>query len=542
MRNRWKRIIFILIFGVFLFLGSLENTEHGFLEQQDYADISWYSDIDVWKPPVWDTTEGTITGDISKKLGVQIELEIPDKNADNQLKWMLINDELPDVISVVDETTENQLATSGKVWRIDEFFEKYKPDSHFLKTYPEDIKQVAVKRNGGWYAIASHIISEDACKEWKPSEQYWIDRRLYGDNSEIIWNRKLLDQLGISIEEVHTEEGIYAALEKAKKADITVNGEAVIPFLLDGKDYYETAFRLLMESFGAEYINDKSEYTDCVLQPETKDALKFLNTIYLNGYMNASDFTLESAQVKELCNSGRVLCFVGNIADLAATEDEWASAGAVLSSSGKHPVHGKNNAATAGWIKTFISKDCKNPEKVAEWIDYMTSDEGMQFWFFGYEGSDYTVGEDGLIYRTKQGVQAEVDYSETGVGAWWPFSNTAWARSVMTGDDEKKYGNLQNAYGKDTNTIQYNSALLGFPKDIFPAGTHELQMEQDIDAWKKEQVLAVILAKDEETFESEYKKLIDGLYERGIRQIDSIKNRAYQNNCKEAGESLVKIN
>ena len=51
-----------------------------------------------------------------------------------------------------------------------------------------------------------------------------------------------------------------------------------------------------------------------------------------------------------------------------------------------------------------------------------------------------------------------------------------------------------------------------------------------------------ILAKDEETFESEYKKLIDGLNERGIHQIDSIKNRAYQNNCKEAGESIVKIN
>ena len=112
----------------------------------------------------------------------------------------------------------------------------------------------------------------------------------------------------------------------------------------------------------------------------------------------------------------------------------------------------------------------------------------------------------------------------------------------MTGDDEKKYGNLQNAYGKDANTIRYNSALLSFPKDIFPAGTHELQMEQNIDAWKREQVLAVILAKDEETFESEYNKLIEGLYAKGIRQIDSIKNRAYQDNCKEAGESLVKIN
>ena len=82
-------------------------------------------------------------------------------------------------------------------------------------------------------------MSEDARKEWKQADQYWIDRVLYGDNSEVIWNKALLEQLGISIEEVHTEEEIYSALEKVKNAGITVKGESVIPLLLDGKDYYD---------------------------------------------------------------------------------------------------------------------------------------------------------------------------------------------------------------------------------------------------------------------------------------------------------------
>lgn len=50
-------------------VGEFPKYKACFLEQHDYADISWSSDVEVWNPPAWDTTEGNITGDIKKNLG-----------------------------------------------------------------------------------------------------------------------------------------------------------------------------------------------------------------------------------------------------------------------------------------------------------------------------------------------------------------------------------------------------------------------------------------------------------------------------------------
>lgn len=112
----------------------------------DYTKITLYSDVSFWEPPLWDTTEGTVTGDISAKTGVTVDVEVPTQEADTRLKLKIIDDELPDVMAVTDETTINQLITSGKVFRMDEFFETYKPDSHILKQFPEDVKKELIKR------------------------------------------------------------------------------------------------------------------------------------------------------------------------------------------------------------------------------------------------------------------------------------------------------------------------------------------------------------------------------------------------------------
>ena len=55
-------------------------------------------------------------------------------------------------------------------------------------------------------------------------------------------------------------------------------------------------------------------------------------------------------------------------------------------------------------MQTFISKTAKNPERIAKWLDYMTSNEGIAAPLFGFEGKDYTL-KDGLVVRTEQGVR-----------------------------------------------------------------------------------------------------------------------------------------
>ena len=93
------------------------------------------------------------------------------------------------------------------MWDLEEFFKTYLPDSHILKDFPEDVKQMLKERDGGWYAWPSHIDSDDAREQWPPTAQCYADEENYLWNCGIIWNKKLLDQLGISIKNLRTKIG-----------------------------------------------------------------------------------------------------------------------------------------------------------------------------------------------------------------------------------------------------------------------------------------------------------------------------------------------
>lgn len=503
-----------------------------------YARASLFCDVSWWEIPVWQVDTGTITGDISERTGLALDIIEPTQKADTQLKLMLLNDELPDIISVTDSITISQLVTSGKVWRLDEFLETYQPDSHLLRDFPEDVKRELVKRDGGWYAYPSHINSTDARQKWKTAP-YMEQVILNDDNNAIMWNRKLLDQLGLSVENLQTQEAVFAAFETAleKGGDM-----GVIPLLVDGKNYQDPTLKFLEGTFGAEWIDDEGNYMDILLQPQSRYALAFLNTAVRRSYMQPEQLTLETLEVQELMKSGKVLCFIGNVVNTDVDFADWVSSGVILSPDGSTPVAGKNMRATTGWIQTFIAKDCKNPEKIAVFLDYMTSEEGLVFWNYGYEGTDYYVGEDGYYYRIN--ADATREYMKTGMTAWWMFSNTAWERSVSAeqNGNKKNEHSITTAYNMHEKTVQYDYSLLLMPVDLIPKESEEGRIEKEIDEWKSAQILRVVLAESESAFEAEYGTLINGLYDRGITQLDQRKNEGYQQNCMEYGSRLDKIN
>ncbi len=524
-----------------IFLNALFLSACGGRQQQETeasARASLFCDVSWWETPSWREEEGTITGDISRKTGLALDIIEPTQRADTQLKIMLLNDELPDIISVTDSITISQLVTSGKVWRLDEFLTAYLPDSHLLQDFPEDVKQELVKRDGGWYAFPSHMNSTDARQKWE-TVPYMEQVVLHNDNNAIMWNRNLLRKLGLSIENLQTQEEVFAAFETALEKGKDME---IIPLLVDGKNYQDPTLKFLEGTFGAEWIDDEGNYTDILLQPQSKNALAFLNTAVRRSYMQPPQLTMETPEVQKLMQSGKVLCFIGNVANADVDYADWVSSGVILSPDGSTPVAGKNMRATTGWISTFIAKDCENPKEIAVFLDYMTSEEGLTFWNYGYEGVDYYVGEDGYYYRKDINVSQE--YMKTGMTAWWMFANTAWERSVSAeqNDNKQNESSITTAYSMHEKTVQYDSSLLLMPVDLIPTESEEGRIEKEIDEWKSAQILKTVLAESESAFDGEYEKLLKGLYDRGIVQLDRRKNEGYRQNCAEYGNRIEKIN
>lgn len=299
-------------------------------EPVDYASL--YCDVDFWNPMEWSTEENTITGDITKKTGLALEITVPSQEADKKLSLMMLNDEMPDIISVTDSTVISQLTSSGKVWKLEEFLETYCPDSHILENFPQDVKQELIIRDGDWYAYPSHINSAGAAEIWKPSSQFYVDYNTYNHNYVIMWNRKLLERLGISEDELHSEKQVLTALEKASVSGLKVKRNNIIPLMVDGSSYMETTLGFLQSTFGAQYLDDEGNYQDIMLHAGTKQALRFLYIGLKESYIPLNTLTISNDRVKEYIAGGRVLCFIGNAANAGFDGEDWISSGAIVSS------------------------------------------------------------------------------------------------------------------------------------------------------------------------------------------------------------------
>lgn len=512
----------------------------------------WFSSIDFWNPPTtWSTDPNTVQGAITEKTGLTFEFNIPAQDGDTKLNLMLVSsgEAFPDVITITNDVLGKKLIEAGKVWELDEFLKKYDPGSHLLTDFPADVKETIIERDGGFYAFPSHIDSEDARKQYPPSGQFYIDLVDYGSNNAIVVNENLLKEAGLTLEDIKTEKGLLAAYQKVKDMNLKVNGAPVIPLLVDGKSYQDSTLAFLQDSFGAMPVDKNGNYRDELLAPETKEALNFLYKANKAGYFEPGQMTVDNAAVKADMASGRVFTFMGNSANTSfQLNNYWTSSGPVLSDAGTKPVLGKSKRAGGGWMKTFISKSAKEPEKLAKWLSYMSSKEGMLMHIYGFEGVDYKLDGEGHVVKTEKGIKDAAEYMTTGLSAFWPFHHTSFSFGTQQPPNEETdlqavtANRVQSTYGKSPETVIYNNSPLGLPGDLFPADSKFANDELQIKTYKEAQIAKIILAKDDTEFNKLYDEMIAQLKKLGIEALDTERNKYVQEKKKEYGIEVNGVN
>lgn len=513
--------------------------------------VSWFSGVSTWTPPMpWSTDPQTVQGAISEQTGLAFDFEIPVQDGDTKLSLMLVSgQQLPDVMTTTNLVLAEKLGRSGKVWNLEELLRKYDPKSHLLDGFPEDIKQAVSERDGGWFAFPSHNSSPDARKRYPPSDSYYVDGIKYRNNFGMMINRRILDELGLRLEDVGTEAGLMEAYRQIQLKGLTVNGEPVIPLQIDGGLYQTTTLVTLQDMFGAMPVDRNGMYRNRILAPETQYALRFLNRSVQAGYMAPTQMTMDPTSVKEAVTSGKVFSFIGNTANTGLERmDYWVSPGPLLSSEGTRPVLWKRRSVGTGWMQTFIAKTARHPEKLAGWLSYMTSEEGMLLHYFGFEGRHYTLNDRGLLVQTEEGIQAQADHTANGVGIFWPFANISWHDSVKQAPSEAMGGNewavmeVQTAFGKSEHTVNYDTTPLTLPPDFISSRKEWVAIEERINVFKKTQIAKIIMAENDETFIRLYEAMIAGMKRLGSEQLDAAVNEQIQKQMDATGIYVKGVN
>lgn len=487
--------------------------------------LTWFSDVSFWHPPEdWDCSEDTVQGVLTQKTGLTFEMEIPPEDAETKLSWMLANGELPDIISITDEKMIDKLTASGEVWRMDEFLETYDPDSHLLKDFPGDIKEGLTERDGGWYALPSHLSSEDNRARYAEISTFYQELQKYHENNAVIINEQLMEASGITLEELKTETGFVQALQKVKSMGLSVNGKPVIPLLYDGNAYQESSLPFLQMNFGAVPVNDERHYQDILRDPNYKHALHFMNRTIREGYADMKQLTMDNSEIKKLFSEERVFAFIGNIANTGYDSSLcWISPGAIYSDTGASPVYRKN-FRNLGWIQTFISKENPYPGETAKFLSYVTSEEGLMLLFYGIEGKDYTLDAAGKAIRAENGEKRE----ETGLNIYWPFVNTDWSYTVMpepdpdtrSGKSQIMTKNAGSAYVLDERTEMYDASLVNLSDKYLDFTDGEEETRENLEAYKKKLTAQIVTAPDEESVEALYREMLDTMDGMGLPDIE----------------------
>lgn len=537
-----KIIIFVLSISLFL-CGC--HTSDDTPEQTKYTTLTMFSDVTFWNFPDWSLADGSITAEISGKTGVVPEITIPPQEADKKLSLKLHKGALPDIISITDPTMIRQLIDSEKVWRMDEFLEQYCQNSHLLQDFPEDMKQKQLRQYGGWYSYPSNINSDDARKLWKEPTSYYGNLVRCRQNYGILWNRSLMRQAGLTEDDLKTQSQSLAAFEKIKSMNLTVGNEAVIPLLFEGNDYQASSLGYLNNSFGAEQVDENENYTERWLQPECKDVLKYVNTIFRNGYAYPEHLALDSAQIRALMKSGRVFCYMGNIANTSVNPADYTTTGPLIADNGSRPVLGIDLTTPTGWIQTFISKDCAYPEEAARFLDYMTSDQGLLLQSYGFEGEDFYYDRSGLVCRTKTGMQKAQDPGNP-IGMFWNFYNSAWEHSVIPVPEpdspEALMAEMQCNFARDEKTYIYDAGLLQLPDDYLPADSELGQLSVRLALFRKKQLPKIISASSNAEFEEQYEYFISHQKKLGIDKLDQKINEQMHKNFAYYNKNIKKVN
>ena len=470
-----------------LSLSGCRKSEDSY-QAEHSEELTWFSDLSWWSPGNWDADPKSGTGEITEKTGVEIRYLIPEDNGDTRLSLMMINGNMPDILSVSDEQMIRHLITSDAVWNLDELLQQYLPDSHLLVDYPKDLKTLLMERDGGWYGLSGDIHSQENQEEYGEASEFYQTFQRKKQSSGIIWNKVLLKRLGYEIEDLQTEEAVLKIFKEVQEREITVNKEVVTPVLVDGENYSRTTLAFLEDTFGASCVTADGAYQERISTKEGGHALEFLNKLFRLGYAEHQQTILTAYNIKRRLNSGQVLCFIGDVEHSGINPEEWISSGAIHSASGAEPVFGEKEEFSLGEMTTFVSKNCKAPEAAARFLTVLTTQEGMK------------------------------SYLKSGE-SWWPLRNDDWYYCQLSDEDEKMnaWKQLICAYKEASGPKTYDRELIDAAGDT----TKICDIQATVRESFSRGVNSVLWAENDEEFDSAYEELLTELQEAGLFELEA---------------------
>ncbi|MEK4516820.1 extracellular solute-binding protein [Paenibacillus sp. FSL H8-0122] len=343
------------------------------------VDLTWFVGAN-WYAHTWG--ESLASKYVTEKTGVNVKLEVPSGEANEQVTLMMTSGKLPDLISMGSwETAVKKLWEGDHVYALNELADKYDP--YFFKVAGDGTLKWYRQENGNTYGVPNDSYSPNLMHE----------TGMTAANQTFLVRKDLYEEMGKP--DLSTPEGFLSALQLLKDKYPEYKGQPISPFFAQGNVPYGMT-EYLQNLLAVPHEKDGKVY-DRITDPDYIAWLKTFRTAYERGLINV-DFLVDSdTQVEEKTNNARYFMMIR----------EWTGMSAVnpMLAAGTNPdsyyiaVDGPQNSKGEsaklfpgnmdGWMVTMISKSTENPERAIRFLTYLASEEGQRDLFLGKEGETW---------------------------------------------------------------------------------------------------------------------------------------------------------
>jgi putative aldouronate transport system substrate-binding protein len=341
---------------------------------------------------------------IAEKTGCKVkETWLTGQTAEEAVGTLIAGGEYPDFVDGGNASI--QLYEAGALVALDDYIDKY-PN---IKEFFTDQEWDALRQSDGhiyWIPQFSNIYGKErACTH--NDEAFWIQARV-------------LEWAGYP--KIETMDEYFDLIEKYYKANPTMDdGTKNIPYTILCDDWRYFCLENAPEFLDG-YPNDGSVIVDpdthTVIDYNTTDtAVKYfkkLNEEYKKGIVDPESFTQTYDEYIAKLSTGRVLGMIDQWWDFAYTaEDALKAAG--LDEKGCQYVPlpitidkgMKNQWHNSGGVLNVssglaVTTSCKDVDAALKFVNDLLGQEIHDLRFWGVEGKDYLVDNNGLYYRTAE--------------------------------------------------------------------------------------------------------------------------------------------
>lgn len=355
-----------------------------------------------------DLTDNPVGNKIKQDTGISVNLTVASGGeADNLNRIFAAGKNFPDVImcpywggSDANSVVVRAAAKAGYLMNFDSLIEKYECDNlrtAFTQGISEDF--IAFEYDREEFGGGHYFLPMGTPYSIEESENFGYT---------VYCRKDILEDLGVNAGDIHSSDDVKQLAERiaaGKYKDI--NGNNIITASCWGNGWSYECYLNSFKTRGFTNVIDNGDgtYTWSAMNPDLDEEVAFMNDFVNSGLFDMSAFShsFSTALQKHITGGvgltaaiySHIYLSLGGTLYKTNPEMRYVPLGPIYDATGNAAMPDTVRAnGTYGSAVILITKECKNPETVMRYLDYINSEEGKKLVLYGIEGEDWEYGQD----------------------------------------------------------------------------------------------------------------------------------------------------